>query len=196
MSALSQRSAAWHKPVRTEIGFGERIQLRYAIASDIHGSAYWCEKLLAAVDEAEADQLVLLGDILNHGPRNALPKEYAPAEVARLLNERAATILSVRGNCDSEVDQMMLAFPCLSDYALIADNETRLLCTHGHLDILGPGIQLPEGSVHLSGHTHIKRDETINGIRYLNPGSTSIPKDGSHSFLVYENGEVEFVELH
>ena len=169
--------------------------MKLMIASDIHGSAFWCSKLLDAARNENPDKLILLGDLLYHGPRNDLPQGYAPKEVIPMLACWKDIILAVRGNCEAEVDQMVLPFPCMADYAvLIADGRSFYL-THGHLwnsDKLPP---LEKGSVFLSGHTHIKQDITINDIRCLNPGSVSIPKDGSHSYLIYENGEFRFCTL-
>ena len=166
--------------------------MKWMIASDIHGSAYYCRQLLEAFDREKADRLLLLGDILYHGPRNDLPRDYAPKEVLAMLNERKNCILCVRGNCDTEVDQMVLPFPCMADYAMVEADGTTFYLTHGHLhnpDHLPP---LQAGSVFLSGHTHVKQDVLIHGIRCINPGSVSIPKDGSHSCLVYENGSFRF----
>ena len=103
--------------------------MKFAIASDIHGSAKWCEKFLKAADEERADEIILLGDILYHGPRNEEPEGYDPKSVAAMLNERAGSIVAARGNCDAEVDQMMLEFPCMSDYALVLADGMRLFCT-------------------------------------------------------------------
>lgn len=169
--------------------------MRYAVVSDIHGSKLWCERALDDIANKEVDAIILLGDIMYHGPRNPLPEGYDPAGVASLLNEHADKVIAVRGNCDSEVDQMLLEFPCMEGHAFIMDGGTRIFCTHGHLDDKDEISMLPEGSVVLSGHTHVKRDEVIDGIRHLNPGSVSIPKDGTHSYLIYEDGEVEFREL-
>ena len=169
--------------------------MKLVIASDIHGSARWCRALVDLVEKEQPDKLILLGDLLYHGPRNDLPEEYAPKQVIPMLSALADRILAVRGNCEAEVDQMVLPFPCMADYAqLLVDGKTFCL-THGHH--LSPKNlpPLPEGSVFLSGHTHVKRDETIGGIRCLNPGSVSIPKDGSHSCLILENGEFKFVIL-
>ena len=163
--------------------------MKLIIASDIHGSAYWCGKLMELVRQEQPDKLVLLGDLLYHGPRNDLPRDYAPKQVIPMLSELKDRIIAVRGNCEAEVDQMVLPFPCMAEFSqLLLDGRTFYL-THGHHaspDNLPP---LPEGSVFLFGHTHVKLDETRNGIRCLNPGSVSIPKDGSHSCLIYENGE-------
>lgn len=169
--------------------------MRYAVASDIHGSALWCERLLQSVAEEGAQRLVLLGDLMYHGPRNSLPEGYDPAEVARLLNGAGLPVTAVRGNCDSEVDQMLLGFPCMADYALVADGGAQLLCTHGHLDLAQVAGSIPPGTVVLRGHTHVKEDRSEGGVRYLNPGSASIPKDGSHSYLLYEDGKAEFKTL-
>ncbi len=162
--------------------------MKLLIASDIHGSAFWCRKLLALLEQEQPDKLILLGDLLYHGPRNDLPREYAPKQVIPMLSQHADKIIAVRGNCEAEVDQMVLPFPCMADFSqLLVDGKTFYL-THGHHhnpDNLPP---LPEGAVFLFGHTHVKQDVIVDGIRCLNPGSVSIPKDGSHSCLIYENG--------
>ncbi len=166
--------------------------MKFIIASDIHGSAYWCRKLCAVVEEEKPDRLLLLGDLLYHGPRNDLPKDYAPKQVIPMLSAYKDIILAVRGNCEAEVDQMVLPFPCLAESAQVFADGGNLYLTHGHHfspDSLPP---LPEGSVFLYGHTHVKLDEVRGGIRCLNPGSVSIPKDGSHSCLIYENGKFSF----
>ena len=166
--------------------------MKLVIASDIHGSAYWCEKLMALVEAEQPDKLVLLGDLLYHGPRNDLPRDYAPKNVIPMLSNLKDRILCVRGNCEAEVDQMVLPFPCMADYALLCCDGLTMYLTHGHHsnpDSLPP---LTEGSVFLSGHTHVKLDKAVSGVRCLNPGSVSIPKDGSHSCLIFENGEFRF----
>ena len=162
--------------------------MKLVIASDIHGSAYWCGKLMETIEEVNPDKVILLGDLLYHGPRNDLPREYAPKQVIPMLSKYADRILAVRGNCEAEVDQMVLPFPCMADYSLLSCDGLELYLTHGHLwnpDKLPP---LPKGTVFLSGHTHVKIDEDRNGIRCINPGSVSIPKDGTHSCIVYDNG--------
>ena len=166
--------------------------MKLVIASDIHGSAFWCEKLMDVIREETPDKVVLQGDLLYHGPRNDLPRDYAPKKVIPMLSELADRVLAVRGNCEAEVDQMVLPFPCMADFAMLADGADTLYLTHGHLhnpDQLPP---LRSGTVFLYGHTHVKLDEMRNGVRCLNPGSVSIPKDGSHSCLVYDNGEFRF----
>ena len=169
--------------------------MKLLIASDIHGSAYWCRKLMEQIEIEQPDKVILLGDLLYHGPRNDLPKDYCPKEVIPMLSALKEKILAVRGNCEAEVDQMVLPFPCMADYAMVEADGLTFYLTHGHLhnpDRLPP---LQPGTVFLSGHTHIKLDETVSGIRCLNPGSVSIPKDGSHSFLIYENGAFLFCIL-
>ena len=169
--------------------------MKILIASDIHGSAYWCARLMELAEREQPDRLILLGDILYHGPRNDLPREYAPKRVITMLEQWKDKILCVRGNCEAEVDQMVLDFPCLAEYSvLMADGKTFYL-THGHHKNPQDLPKLSEGSIFLYGHTHVKFDQVINGIRCLNPGSVSIPKDGSNSCMVYEDGRFHVVTL-
>lgn len=176
-------------------GSEDQANMKYVIASDIHGSETWCERLVAAIEAEQPDQVILLGDLLYHGPRNPLPDGYAPAEVAAMLNALADRITSVRGNCDAEVDQMMLDFPCMADYALVTDGPRKLFCTHGHVFAPDDPPRMQAGSFFLSGHTHVKVNEERGGIRFVNPGSVALPKDGSHTFALYHDGEIEFREL-
>ena len=167
--------------------------MKFVIASDIHGSAYWCGKLMEIIEEEKPDKILLLGDLLYHGPRNDLPREYAPKLVIPMLSRHKDKILAVRGNCEAEVDQMVLPFPCLAEYALVEANDIVFYLTHGHHagpDALPP---LPEGSILLSGHTHVKMDEVRAGIRCINPGSVSIPKDGTHSCMVWDHGQLRTI---
>jgi len=166
--------------------------MKLVIASDIHGSAFWCGKLMELVNREQPDRLILLGDILYHGPRNDLPRDYAPKKVIPMLEPWKEKILCVRGNCEAEVDQMVLPFPCMEESAQVLLENIQLYLTHGHHhspDHLPP---LAAGSIFLSGHTHVKLDEMRRGIRCLNPGSVSIPKDGSHSCLIFADGEFAF----
>jgi putative phosphoesterase len=166
--------------------------MKLMIASDIHGSAKWCEALFEAWEAEKPERLVLLGDLLYHGPRNDLPRDYAPKKVIPMLSDEKERILAVRGNCEAEVDQMVLPFPCMADYAVLCDGQRELFLTHGHKwnpDNLPP---LKPGSVFLYGHTHVKLEQEREGVLCLNPGSVSIPKDGSHSCLVYEDGVFRF----
>ncbi len=172
------------------------IKMKFVIASDIHGSFRYCRELLRAYDREKADRMLLLGDILYHGPRNDLPDQYAPKEVITALNERKEDILCVRGNCDTEVDQMVLAFPIMAEYSLICIDKYRMYATHGHIyhpDHLPP---LKEGDILLYGHTHIPAWEKRGEILCMNPGSVSIPKDhSSQSYIVFSEGVFEWKTL-
>lgn len=159
--------------------------MKLLIASDIHGSAQYCQKLMDAIEKENPSKVLLLGDLLYHGPRNNLPAEYAPKQVATMLNKIKEKLICVRGNCDSEVDQMMLEFPVLSDSAMLFCDSLTIYASHGHHDF--PALQ--SGDVSVSGHTHIPVDYIKDGIRYINPGSVSIPKEDSwHGYIVLENG--------
>ena len=162
--------------------------MKLLIASDIHGSAYYCGKLMEILDRFQPDRLLLLGDLLYHGPRNDLPRDYAPKQVIEMLSRHKDIITAVRGNCEAEVDQMVLPFSCMADFARLEADGVTFHLTHGHHDSPDRLPELAEGSVFLSGHTHVKMDEIRQGIRCINPGSVSIPKDGSHSCMTYENG--------
>lgn len=163
--------------------------MKLLIASDIHGSAYYCRKLLEAYEKERADKLVLLGDILYHGPRNDLPKEYAPKEVLALLNAQKEEILCVRGNCDTEVDQMVLEFPILADYGFLYERGRMIFLTHGHIFHEGHLPMLKKGDILLHGHTHVPVCREHEQYVYMNPGSVSIPKEGSaHGYMLYEDG--------
>lgn len=164
--------------------------MKIIIASDIHGSAYWCAKLLEAYRAEGAKMLLLLGDVLYHGPRNNLPDEYDPKKVIAMLNEIKAEILCVCGNCDTEVDQMVLDFPILSQNAVVFADGVKIYATHGHKfnkDNLPP---LSAGDVLVYGHTHVALDTVVGGVRCLNPGSVSIPKENTgHGYIIFEDGE-------
>lgn len=180
--------------------------MKLMIASDIHGSALYCRRMLEAYEREGAGRLLLLGDILYHGPRNDLPEGYAPREVIAMLNSMKDQILCVRGNCDTEVDQMVLEFPIMADYCFLElpcgcaqEGNTHqdlitLFATHGHVFHPHHLPPLRDGDILLNGHTHIPACEEILDMKggtyqYLNPGSVSIPKEGSaHSYMVYENG--------
>ena len=166
--------------------------MKLLIASDIHGSAYWCGRLMEEIRREDPDRVLLLGDLLYHGPRNDLPRDYAPKRVIPMLSQIKEKIMAVRGNCEAEVDQMVLPFPCLADFSQLMVDGKLFHLSHGHHQNPQNLPPLPEGSVFLFGHTHVKLDESVCGIRCLNPGSVSIPKDGSHSFLIYENGSFSF----
>ena len=170
--------------------------MKLVIASDIHGSAYYCRKLMEAYEREQGDKLILLGDLLYHGPRNDLPKEYAPKEVLGMLNERKEEILCVRGNCDTEVDQMVLEFPILADFGFFYERGRMIFLTHGHVYHEGHLPMLKKGDVLLHGHTHVPACRVHETYVYLNPGSVSIPKEGSaHSYMVYEAGDFVWKDL-
>ena len=171
--------------------------MKWMIASDLHGSAYYCRKMLEAFEREGADRLFLLGDLLYHGPRNDLPREYAPKEVIPLLNGKKEKLLCVRGNCDAEVDQMVLEFPVLADYAVLPVGQRLIYATHGHIYHVKSLPPLAPGDVLLHGHTHVPAwTEFGQGNLYLNPGSVSIPKEDSpHSYMTLEGNTMQWKEL-
>lgn len=185
--------------------------MKLMFASDIHGSAYYCRRMLELYQKSNASRLILLGDILYHGPRNDLPKDYAPKEVIAMLNPLKDQILAVRGNCDTEVDQMVLEFPILADYAFLLVEGQAIYATHGHIFHENHLPPVQDGDVLIHGHTHLleaKEITTEDGrrIKILNPGSVSIPKggnpatygileDGVFSILDLENREIRRMEL-
>ena len=171
--------------------------MKLLIASDIHGDIRAARAVVDEYRRRGADRLVLLGDLLYHGPRNDLPKDYAPKEVITLLNSVKNELLCVRGNCDTEVDQMVLDFPILADYAFIEADGVRMFVTHGHkfnLDNLPP---LKTGEVLVHGHTHVRAmvefgDKNL----YVNPGSLSIPKENTpRGCVLFENGKFTFIDF-
>ena len=162
--------------------------MKWFIASDIHGSAYWCGKMLESYKAEKADRILLLGDVLYHGPRNDLPEEYAPKAVIEMLNKIKDEIINVRGNCDTEVDQMVLEFSVLADYAYITDESTTIFATHGHVYNTAKLPPMKKGDILLHGHTHIPACEEYENYTYINPGSVSIPKENSHhGYIILEN---------
>lgn len=171
--------------------------MKWMIASDLHGSAYYCRKMLEAFEREGADRLFLLGDLLYHGPRNDLPREYAPKEVIPLLNGKKEKLLCVRGNCDAEVDQMVLEFPVLADYAVLPVGQRLIYATHGHIYHVKNLPPLAPGDVLLHGHTHVPAWTKFGqGNLYLNPGSVSIPKENSpHSYMTLEGNTMQWKEL-
>lgn len=164
--------------------------MKFLIASDIHGSAFYCEKVLEAIKREKADKIIILGDILYHGPRNDLPKDYAPKKVIEMLNPLKEKLLCVRGNCDTEVDQMVLLFPVLADYAVIPVGDKLIYATHGHNYNEEKLPPLCKGDILLNGHTHVSKCTVHEDFIYMNPGSVSIPKeDTPHGYMTLENGE-------
>lgn len=163
--------------------------MKYFVASDIHGSNYFCEKMLESFKKENADKLILLGDILYHGPRNDLPRDYAPKKVIELLNPLKNKILAVRGNCDTEVDQMVLSFPVLADYGILCEKGKLIYLTHGHNFNENNLPPLGDGDILLHGHTHVPKCVEHENYVYMNPGSVSIPKEESHhGYMIIEDG--------
>ena len=166
--------------------------MKLMIASDIHGSAHWCRKLVEAFQREVPEKLLLLGDILYHGPRNDLPEGYDPKAVIAMLNPLKDKILCVRGNCEAEVDQMVLAFPCLADYAVLFADGRTIIAAHGHREHPTPA----PGEILVTGHTHVTLNQEENGWLHLNPGSVALPKEGTaHGYIILENGLPEFRTL-
>lgn len=163
--------------------------MKLMFASDIHGSLPSCTKMLNRFDEEGAERLFLLGDILYHGPRNDLPEGYAPKEVIKLLNARKDKLFCVRGNCDTEVDQMVLEFPILADYALLYLEGRQAFITHGHVYNTSNPPFIGKGDMLIHGHTHVQTVDTSRDYVYINPGSVSLPKENNEkSYMTYEDG--------
>ncbi len=171
--------------------------MKLMIASDLHGSAFYCRKLLGAFEKERADRLLLLGDLLYHGPRNDLPEEYAPKEVITMLNGLRDKIFCVRGNCEAEVDQMVLEFPIMAEYAILPVKDRLIYATHGHVFNMKHLPPLQKGDILLHGHTHVPAriafgEENL----YLNPGSVSIPKENSwRGYMILEDGVFVWKDL-
>ena len=170
--------------------------MKLMIASDIHGSAKWCERMLEAWRREAPGRLVLLGDLLYHGPRNDLPEAYAPKAVIAMLNGVAPHLLCVRGNCEAEVDQMVLDFPVMADYSVLFVDGHALYATHGHVWGEDNPPPLQPGDVLLCGHTHVPCCRRHDGFIYVNPGSVAIPKQNTpHSYAVLEDGMMVWKDL-
>ena len=164
--------------------------MKLLFASDIHGFRSAMEAVLRQYKLEGADRLVLLGDLLYHGPRNDLPDQYDPKGVTALLNADKSDLLCVRGNCDAEVDQMVLEFPVMADYMALWLDGRMAFVTHGHLFNLNQLPNLGKGDLLIHGHTHVQAFTPFGQDNwYINPGSASIPKeDNDHSYMTYENG--------
>jgi len=170
--------------------------MKLMIASDLHGSAYYTKQLVEAYERERADRLLLLGDILYHGPRNPLPEGYNPKEVAQMLNDMKQELLCVRGNCDSDVDQMVLEFPIMAEYCLIEAEGATIFATHGHVFNEQSLPMLKKGDILLHGHTHVPVCRKHEGYTYVNPGSVSLPKENSeHGYMTVEQGELKWKKL-
>ncbi|MBZ9687268.1 phosphodiesterase [Clostridium estertheticum] len=164
--------------------------------SDIHGSLFYLKKALKRYNEEGASYIVMLGDALYHGPRNPMPEEYNPQGVANLLNEYKNKIIAVRGNCDSEVDQMLIEYPMMADYSIILYNNKRIFLTHGHIYNEGNLPSLGENDVLVHGHTHLPVAKKHNNIYILNPGSISLPKENNpNSYAILQDDLFQIKDL-
>ena len=162
--------------------------MKFIIASDIHGDINSTNRILSILKEEKADKLILLGDVLYHGPRNDLPAGYNPKMVISALNEIKDRVICVRGNCDAEVDQIVLDFPIMDTFRYIEADGLRFFATHGHHFNQDTPPKMSKGEILLHGHTHIPKCEKFGDNYCLNPGSVSIPKGGyKPSYMVYEN---------
>lgn len=170
--------------------------MKLFIISDIHGSLYYLKKVMEIFEKEKCDKLVILGDELYHGPRNPLPKDYSPKEVIEILNGYRDKIIAVRGNCDSEVDQMVLKYPIMSDYSMIYLDGKRIYLTHGHIYNKDNPLPMSSGDILIYGHFHIPMIEQKDGMLFLNPGSISLPKNNSeHSFAILEKNKFTIKNL-
>lgn len=169
------------------------INMKLLIASDIHGSLFYCKKLVESMKRESPNRVIFLGDILYHGPRNDLPKEYNPKEVIKLLNSLDYSLISVRGNCEAEVDQMVLNFPVMADYCLLPLEDKTIFLTHGHIFNENNLPKLNKGDILLCGHTHVQKCVEYENYTYLNCGSVSIPKeDGFNGYMIIDTKENKF----
>lgn len=163
--------------------------MKWLIASDIHGSEHYCKEIIKSFNKEKAQKILLLGDILYHGPRNDLPQGHNPKAVISILNEYKNNIICVRGNCDSEVDQMVLSFPIMADYTVICQDDITIYATHGHIFNEDNPPPLSDGDILLCGHTHVSALRDKGSFIYMNPGSASIPKENTHhGYMTFENG--------
>lgn len=170
--------------------------MKLLIISDIHGSLYYAKKAITAYEAENADYIVILGDELYHGPRNPLPQDYNPKEVALLLNKYTDKIIAIRGNCDSEVDEMVLDFPIMATYSTILYNGRRLFLSHGHIYNEGNLPKLSDGDIFMYGHTHIPVAKKQENIYIFNPGSISLPKENNpNTYGVLENNKLLIKEF-
>lgn len=167
--------------------------MKILIASDIHGSAYYAQKLCNAYVDKKAELMILLGDIYNHGPRNPFPKDYNPMEVARLLNEQKEHLMVIKGNCDSEVDTLISEFDFVDFGQIFADGK-KISLTHGH-KFNKDNVPSNVGDMLFYGHYHTSFETNTNGVTIANPGSVSLPKDEIHSYILLDNGKINFFDI-
>lgn len=170
--------------------------MKLFVISDIHGSLFYLKKVIEIFKKGDYDKLVILGDELYHGPRNPLPKDYSPKDVIEILNQYKDKIIAVRGNCDSEVDQMVLNYPIMADYSAIYLGKRRVYITHGHLYNIDNPLAMCDGDILLYGHFHIPMCKKIDGKFFLNPGSVSLPKNETpHSFAILDENSFVIKDL-
>ncbi|MGM9940583.1 MAG: phosphodiesterase [Bulleidia sp.] len=178
--------------------------MKYLVISDIHGAAHGMELLLEAKEKHNTDAVLCLGDILYHGPRNDVPEDYNPKSVIEQINPLSDSIIAVRGNCEAEVDQMVLQFPCMSDLNVLFCGSRKICMSHGHVYSPDNLPAMRKGDVFLSGHTHIPTAYEADGIYLCNPGSASLPKGGhpcsygildETGFTVYTAEHVPYMEI-
>lgn len=170
--------------------------MKLFIISDIHGSLYYLKKVIEIFEKADYDKLIILGDELYHGPRNPLPKDYSPKDVIEILNKYRDKIIAVRGNCDSEVDQMVLNYPLMSDYSMIYLGKRRVYLTHGHIYNIGNPLPMSKGDILLYGHFHVPMIEEKDERYFFNPGSISLPKNNSkNSFGILDEKGFKIKDL-
>lgn len=169
--------------------------MKILIATDIHGSAYYASKVVEKFKQSNAEQLILLGDVYNHGPRNPFPRDYAPMQVADALNGIASKVIAVKGNCDSEVDQMISEFPFVTEHILSLANR-RIYFTHGHVyNKQTPPQTAKQGDVVFYGHFHVNEITLNNGVICVNVGSTSLPKDDKHAYCILTDNAIALYDF-
>ena len=170
--------------------------MKLLIVSDIHGSETAAIKAVEMFKKENCEYMLLLGDVLYHGPRNPLPEGHNPKGVAESLNSIKDKIISVRGNCDADIDQMLLEFPCMADYLLLVDGKNRIFATHGHIYSPENLPKLYGLSFFFSGHTHVSEISKKGDLTICNPGSCALPKDGkAPSVAIYDNGDLRIVPI-
>ncbi|HVN47541.1 MAG TPA: phosphodiesterase [Bacteroidota bacterium] len=170
--------------------------MKMMFLSDIHGSIFWLKQAMDQFEHEDADQLILLGDLLYHGPRNPLPEHYDTQAVAALLNRYKQKIIAVRGNCDAEVDQFMFEFPMMADYSVLLHEGRKIFLTHGHIFDVDHLPNVSAGDVFVQGHTHIPVAEKRGDIFFFNPGSLALPKNNHpHSYGILKNHELQIKDL-
>lgn len=167
--------------------------MKYLVVSDIHGSIYYTKKMIELFEKYKCDKILCLGDVLYHGPRNDLPAEYNPKEVVKLLNQYKNQIICVRGNCDAYVDEMVLEFPIV-DLAAVNNEGINAYLTHGHIYNPNNPLNASKGSIVFYGHFHVQDNKVVDGVRYINVGSITLPKNNTkNSVAIFSEKKVEII---